>query len=245
MINRSFYILLNDLTMSPYQCVRDNGEIIVNTSLGLFSVILPKNPILGTTILVVDATGTASTNNIIITSNYQQINGQPSFTLDQDYGAVRFIYDNMNNDQVAIVASGSGGGLPTPTLPNTILASDGSAFVETDVLQVDATNEYVNINNGFHLSGYQTINTTLLAINDNVSMVGVDSTASSITCYLPATPLVGHLVSVKDVAGTSSGNPITITSVFPALIDGSNSFIIAVPYEAFTFYFNGTNQELR
>ena len=70
MINRNYYILLNILALSPYQCVRENGEIIVNTTIGATTIILPNNPILGTTVLVVDASGLASTNNVTIQSIY-------------------------------------------------------------------------------------------------------------------------------------------------------------------------------
>jgi hypothetical protein len=97
-MNRNKYILINSLSLSPYQTNRDNQEIIVNTLVGSVSVILPDNPILGTTVVVVDATGNASTNPITISANNQLINGQPNFTVNQDYAAAKFIYDTLNND---------------------------------------------------------------------------------------------------------------------------------------------------
>lgn len=230
--------------MSPYQCVRENGEIIVNTTLGAFNVILPNTPILGTTILVIDATGNASTNNITIQANNAQINGNPTFTLDTDYGAVRFIQDTLNQDQVGIQASGGGGAMPTPTQPDTILASDGSAFVETDQMTVDVANGKVKMNGAFLLKGFTSINTTGTSVPNDVCMVDVDSTASPITVFLPLNPEFGTLISIKDAAGTSSGNPITINGNGKN-IDGSSAFIIAVPYEAFSFWYNNIEWQLR
>lgn len=244
MINRNAYILLNSLTMSPYQSVRENQEIIVNTSLGAFTVILPNNGILGSTLLVIDATGNASTNNITIQANNAQINGNPTYTLDVDYGIVRFIQDTLNNDQCATSASGGGGVMPTPTQPDTILASDGSAFVETDQMTVDVANGKVKMNGAFLLKGYTSINTTGTSIPNDVCMVDVDSTAGAITVFLPLNPEFGTLISIKDTAGTSSGNPITINGNGKN-IDGSSAFIIAVPYEAFSFWYNNTEWQLR
>lgn len=245
MINRNYYILLNTLTLSPYQCVRENGEIIVNTSLGAFTVILPNTPILGTTVLVIDATGSASTNNITVQSNYAQINGNPTFTLDVDYGAVRFIQDTLNNDQLAVVASGGGGSnIADPILPNTILYSDGTNWVETDEVTV-FPNQNVTIKNGVVMLSTTLIDNTdsPYTMQNNQFRIDADTTSGNIQINLPATPLLGSCHVIKDSAGTSTGFPITIQGNGNT-IDGSTAFVIAQPYESFTFYFNGTEWKL-
>ena len=245
MINRNYYILLNTLTLSPYQCVRENGEIIVNTSLGAFTVILPNNPILGTTVLVIDATGNASTNNVTIQSNSQLINGNPTYTLDVDYGAVRFIFDTLNNDQVGIQASGGGGSAIAPPVgTGTVLYSDGINQVETDEIEISPSN-FVRINGTVVMPTTTLIDNTdsPYTVLNSEFRIDADTTSGNIQINLPATPMVGEVKVIKDSAGTSSGFPITIQGNGNT-IDGSTAFIIAQSYESFTFYFNGTEWKL-
>lgn len=244
MINRNAYILLNSLTMSPYQSVRENQEVIVNTSLGAFTIILPNNGILGTTLLVIDATGDASTNNVTIQSNYALINGNPTYTLDVDYGIVRFIQDTLNNDQCATSASGGGSAIAAPILPNTILYSDGTNQVETDEVLV-APNNNIAIKNGVVMLSTTTIDNTDSPYNmlNNQFRIDADTTAGNIQINLPSSPNLGQCHVIKDSAGTSTGFPITIQGNGNT-IDGSTAFVIAQPYESFTFYFNGTEWKL-
>lgn len=245
MINRNYYILLNTLTLSPYQCVRENGEIIVNTSLGAFTVILPNTPILGTTVLVIDATGNASTNPVTIQSNYAMINGNPTYTLDVDYGIVRFIQDTLNNDQIGIQASGGGGSnIADPTLPNTILYSDGTNQIETDEVLVTPNNN-IAIKNGVVMLSTTTIDNTDSPYNmlNNQFRIDADTTSGNIQINLPPSPNLGQCHVIKDSAGTSTGFPITIQGNGNT-IDGSTAFVIAQPYESFTFYFNGIEWKL-
>ena len=54
---------------------------------------LPASPTLGQEIIVIDATGTAGTNNITINSNSGKINGTvQNATIDVDGAAASFIY---------------------------------------------------------------------------------------------------------------------------------------------------------
>ena len=54
---------------------------------------LPASPTLGQEIIVIDATGTAGTNNITINSNSGKINGTvQNATIDLDGAAASFIY---------------------------------------------------------------------------------------------------------------------------------------------------------
>lgn len=241
-MNRNKYILINSLSLSPYQTNRDNQEIIVNTLVGSVSVILPDNPILGTTVVVVDATGNASTNPITISANNQLINGQPNFTVNQDYAAAKFIYDTLNNDQVGILSSG-GAGLPTPLNPATLLVSNGSAFVENNNLLVQSN--YVQNNIGIVNSAQINISTNFFNIAINHYMVLMDTLTAGIplTVNLPNNPILGEIHVIKDAAGSSSGLPITVNGG-PYNIDGSTTFIINNAQESFTFRFNGTQQNL-
>jgi hypothetical protein len=57
---------------------------------------------------------------------------------------------------------------------------------------------------------------------------------------LPATPVVGQLIIVKDKKGDANVNNITIDPPGATTIDGFNQFLITQRYQSFTFVWNGT-----
>ena len=64
----------------------------VNTSAAR-TLTLPANPSVGQDIIIIDATGTAGTNNITVNSNSNKVNGTvQNVTIDVDGAAVSFIY---------------------------------------------------------------------------------------------------------------------------------------------------------
>jgi hypothetical protein len=72
--------------------------------------------------------------------------------------------------------------------------------------------------------------------------IGVDlATAASIV--LPISP-AGTIFIVKDIDGDATTNPITITDIAGALIDGAASEVINAPYGALQLVFNGTEWNL-
>ena len=57
---------------------------------------------------------------------------------------------------------------------------------------------------------------------------------------LPATPVIGQMIIVKDKKGDANVNHITIDPPGAVTIDGFNQFLITQRYQAFTFAWNGT-----
>lgn len=71
------------------------GQIIfIDTSDGESIVKLPKNPISGERVQIVDSRGTAQTNNIRVTGQGQRVNGTTAdYVINVNYAAVTFIWD--------------------------------------------------------------------------------------------------------------------------------------------------------
>jgi hypothetical protein len=75
--------------------------------------------------------------------------------------------------------------------------------------------------------------------------LGVTVTAGVVTILLPNAPTTGRVFIVKDTAGDSATNNITITTVGGAVtIDGATSYTINTNYEAIQLIFNGTSYEV-
>lgn len=75
--------------------------------------------------------------------------------------------------------------------------------------------------------------------------LGANSTAGTITIRLPNGPATGSVWVVKDKAGTSVTNNITVTTVGGAVtIDGATTFVMNTNFQAAQFIFNGTSYEV-
>ena len=71
--------------------------------------------------------------------------------------------------------------------------------------------------------------------------IEVDSTSGPVIVKLPDTISVGKVFYIKDSAGTSAANNITVTTVTGAvLIDGATSYVISSNYQATSIIFNGS-----
>jgi sulfur carrier protein ThiS len=74
-----------------------NKKYIVDCSQNNVTMTLPPSPVLGDEVKVIDGTGNASTNNIIINRNGNKILGADSdFTLDIDRVAIDLVYYNVS-----------------------------------------------------------------------------------------------------------------------------------------------------
>lgn len=83
---------------------------------------------------------------------------------------------------------------------------------------------------------------TVLSTDD---YLGVTTTAGVVSILLPNTTTTGHVIIVKDTAGNSATNAITVTTVGGAVtIDGATSYTIGTNYEAIQLIFNGTSYEV-
>jgi len=76
-------------------------------------------------------------------------------------------------------------------------------------------------------------------------IIGVDSTAGTIRLTLPAaaSSTDGQTWIIKDEAGTTAANKVTITGSSDSdTIDGKNSVVLESPYAAIQLYSNGHNK---
>lgn len=75
--------------------------------------------------------------------------------------------------------------------------------------------------------------------------IGADVTAGVITIYLPAAPVVGRALVVKDKAGLAGTSNITMTTLAGIVnIDGATTFVMNTNYESAQFIWNGTYWEI-
>lgn len=75
--------------------------------------------------------------------------------------------------------------------------------------------------------------------------ISADTTGGVISVLLPNAPTTGRIFVVKDKAGTSATNAITVTTVGGVVtIDGSATYTINTNREAISLIFNGTSYEV-
>ena len=87
---------------ADYTAVAGQG-VFVNSTSGAKSVTLPASPSLGDEVRIIDAYGTAATNNITIQRNSSKIMGSDSnFVIDINRSALGFVYVDANQGWVMI-----------------------------------------------------------------------------------------------------------------------------------------------
>lgn len=77
----------------PYQIKPADYYVIVNSSMASNSVLLPANPVTGNRYFVVDGSGDAATNPIIVEGNGNTIISQTEYIIQSNYGFVGFLFD--------------------------------------------------------------------------------------------------------------------------------------------------------
>ena len=98
----------------------------------------------------------------------------------------------------------------------------------------------------FQNAGLQTYDISALVVATPYTVgteyfIPVDTGTLAITVQLPNAPATGQVYIVKDAAGNSALNNITVTTVGGVVnIDGGTSFTIATNWQAVQFIFNGT-----
>ena len=75
--------------------------------------------------------------------------------------------------------------------------------------------------------------------------ISADVSTGPITVKLPSAPTTGTIFCIKDKAGMSGTNNITVTTVTGiVLIDGAFSFVMNTNYESVSVIFNGVSYEI-
>jgi hypothetical protein len=77
-----------------YSVVTNDQLIAVDGTSGSITVTLPSSPAVGTRYIIKDQNGLATTNNIIISGNGNNIDGSSTFTIDENYGSITVVFAN-------------------------------------------------------------------------------------------------------------------------------------------------------
>lgn len=92
---------------------------------------------------------------------------------------------------------------------------------------------------------YTAVSTSPYVVLSTDSYIGVNSSGGARTIQLPNAPATGKVYIVKDSAGSSVSNNITITTVGGSVtIDGATTFVMNSAYQAVQVIFNGTSYEI-
>lgn len=223
---------------SDYQINLNDFKILCNNPIPI-NITLPKSPIVGTTFIIGDVNGSASTNTITITpSTGLSINNGANYVLSTDYGQVKIVWDAENLDWTAFA---SGGGGTSNVNDGTI---DGATNYQDSVTSKQIENPniiYIQSQDSLRLYCGIVFSYTNTAVDYTVITgdygILVDTTTAPVIITLPATPMDGETHFIKDEMGTSPLNPITVQGNSKT-IDGSGSFVINQPYESYTLLYS-------
>ncbi len=75
---------------------------------------------------------------------------------------------------------------------------------------------------------------------DGIVEINKTVAASTVVSVNPATLTIGAPITIKDGKGDADVNNITIVPA-SGTFDGSGTYVLSAPYQAITFYSNGTN----
>lgn len=187
--------------------------------------------------------------------------GNVTMLTPQSGGSVLPIAGNINiiptTSSTGVLTTINGGannldiGLTASTDGQLIIGAPGGAGWAT---LTAGTN--ISITNGANSitisSSPSSVNYTLVTFADSPYTVlpsdyyiSVDLSGGAITILLPNTTSTGRILIIKDQAGISSANNITVTTVGGAVgIDGSLSFVMNTDYESIQLIFNGASYEV-
>ena len=136
------------------------------------------------------------------------------------------------NGQLLIGANGLDPVLTTLTAGTGVAIANGSGSIT-----ISAT--------GSSVYPYTFINVTPYIVLGTDQYLGVDTSGGAITIELPNAPATGTFYIIKDRAGTSLANPITVTTVGGVVnIDGATTYVMASAYQSIEVMFNGTFYEV-
>ena len=146
---------------------------------------------------------------------------------------------------------GGGASLAHFTLPNTAIITPVSGninFVNGANVSITGSgnNIIVSAETGSQAVHYTPVNHSMSPYVVQLSdyYLGVTTNGGAVTIQLPNDPATGTVYIVKDSAGDSEANAITVTTIGGVVnIDASTSLVIEIDYKAVQFIFNGSSWE--
>jgi len=151
---------------------------------------------------------------------------------------------------MADVEISTAGALGTATSSDSILTVDATGATGEKLKRVIFSGdegEYLNGAGGWGaLSGDPTITTVnaatySLLTTDNILHVTYAATGECTVTWPTAQIVSGRLIRVKDAAGNSNTNAITIVTEGSQLIDGQANYELTADYNSVTIYCDGSN----
>lgn len=181
--------------------------------------------------------GTVSVKTIVPTSLKAKLGVQTNNGIAYGTGTTTAIAytSGLTDGQIAI---GSTAGVPaaaTLTAGTNITITNAANSITISSGTGSQIVAYTSITSG--LSPYTVLSTDYY--------ISADTTGGVISVLLPNAPTTGRIFVVKDKAGTSATNAITVTTVGGVVtIDGSATYTINTNKEAISLIFNGTSYEV-
>ena len=145
------------------------------------------------------------------------------------------------DDKIASISASAGGGTVDGTGANTRLAFWSDADTLTADANLTFANSTLSINGGLKLKR-RTVTAHVTASASDY-FIGVNSSGGSFDVrLLDASSLEnGQTLVIKDEAGQSNSNPVTIKAHSGQTIDGQPSVVLESPFSAISIYSDGTS----
>lgn len=129
--------------------------------------------------------------------------------------------------------------------PGFLTSTDGSVTItptapDADNMNIDLSASVMSIT----ITSLDNTDSPYTVLSTDVYM-SCDVTSGVLTIELPDAPSTERVFYVKDAAGNSAANNITITTVGGVVtIDGATSFVMNTDFESVSLIFNGTSYEV-
>lgn len=207
----------------PYTASAQDAYISVNTS-SAKTVNLPSSPVSGQTHIIADITGLAFTNNITVSGNGKTIDGSASYTINFNYGCVKFIYNgtewnvssasNARDYHDSIYIVGSNASANYTTIASAYAAAVASGVPSTVFIQPGTYTENLtgsaNVNLCAHVCDAYTPNVTIIgklsfASAGTLSISGINLQTNSDYC-LSITGSAASIVNLRSCKITAANN---------------------------------------
>jgi hypothetical protein len=156
---------------------------------------------------------------------------------------------SVNASALLTMASTTQGFLPpsmTSTQKSAISSPASGLVVYDNVLnQIGFYNGTTWVSSAANVVNYTAVSSTPYTVKSTDYYLAVSAPGGGLTINLPSTPPAkGTIYIIKDTAGNSQSNNITVAAPSMVTIDGVSSYVINSSLESIQLIFNGTNYEV-
>lgn len=122
--------------------------LLIDSTVGDFSITLPSNPMIGSRIPIFDVGGTLSTHPVTLIGNGVNINDSATVDLTGDYSFYEIIYYNPSTGWRLVLSPESNGSDFVSTIVNEVINTPGVGGGSYSEVLVDNTPELIFNNDG-------------------------------------------------------------------------------------------------